>query len=193
VTQASPSDDELMRAFTDGDTAAMEALFNRHRRELFGWLVLHAENRSEAEDIYQETWLRVLENASAYTPDGNFRAWLWRIARNLAADRARKKKPALILDAPSGEDDEAPMLDSIPDETAVHVLAGMEADERRARVRTAVGRLSAALRDVVLLRVNGELEFREIARTLDLPLGTVLARMHNAVAKLKKMLVKEGA
>ena len=193
MTQASPSDDELMRAFTDGDTAAMEALFNRHRRELFGWLVLHAENRSEAEDIYQETWLRVLENASAYTPDGNFRAWLWRIARNLAADRARKKKPALILDAPSGEDDEAPMLDSIPDETAVHVLAGMEADERRARVRTAVGRLSAALRDVVLLRVNGELEFREIARTLDLPLGTVLARMHNAVAKLKKMLVKEGA
>jgi RNA polymerase sigma-70 factor (ECF subfamily) len=193
VTQASPSDDELMRAFIDGDTTAMEALFNRHRRELFGWLVLHAENRSEAEDIYQETWLRVLENASAYTPDGNFRAWLWRIARNLAADRARKKKPALILDAPSGEDDEAPMLDSIPDETAVHALAGMEADERRARVRTAVGRLSAALRDVVLLRVNGELEFREIARTLDLPLGTVLARMHNAVAKLKKMLVKEGA
>ena len=193
MTQASPSDDELMRAFIDGDTAAMEALFNRHRRELFGWLVLHAENRSEAEDIYQETWLRVLENASAYTPDGNFRAWLWRIARNLAADRARKKKPALILDAPSGEDDEAPMLDSIPDETAVHALAGMEADERRARVRTAVGRLSAALRDVVLLRVNGELEFREIAQTLDLPLGTVLARMHNAVAKLKKMLVKEGA
>jgi len=193
VTQASPSDDELMRAFIDGDTAAMEALFNRHRRELFGWLVLHAENRSEAEDIYQETWLRVLENASTYTPDGNFRAWLWRIARNLATDRARKKKPALILDAPSREDDEAPMLDSIPDETAVHALAGMEADERRARVRTAVGRLSAALRDVVLLRVNGELEFREIARTLDLPLGTVLARMHNAVAKLKKMLVKEGA
>ena len=69
----------------------------------------------------------------------------------------------------------------------------MDAAERRERVGSAVASLSATLREVVLLRVNAELEFREIAELLHLPLGTVLARMHNAVAKLKRMVARERA
>ena len=67
----------------------------------------------------------------------------------------------------------------------------LEAAERRQRVGAAIGRLSAALKEVVTLRINAELEFREIAEMLNLPLGTVLARMHNAVAKLKQMILAE--
>ncbi len=187
------SDDELMRAFIAGDTAAMEALFDRHRRAVFGWLVRHAEDRAEAEDLYQEVWLRVIRGAPSYKP-GSFNAWLWRIVRNHAADHARRKKPALSLDAPvDGEEDGASFVDSIPDSAAVHALDGMDAAERRERVGSAVASLSAALREVVLLRVNAELEFREIAELLHLPLGTVLARMHNAVAKLKRMVARERA
>lgn len=187
----SSSDDELMRAFIAGDTAAMEALFDRHRKAVFGWLVRHAADRAEAEDLYQEAWLRIIRGAGAYEP-GNFAAWMWRIVRNLAADRAKKMKPALILDAPVDcEDGDSLLVDTIEDSAAVHALDGMEAAERRQRVGAAIGRLSAALKEVVTLRINAELEFREIAEMLNLPLGTVLARMHNAVAKLKQMILAE--
>ncbi len=186
------SDDELMRAFIAGDSAAMEALFDRHRKAVFGWLVRHAGSRAEAEDLYQEVWLRIIRGADSYEP-GSFGAWMWRIVRNLATDHARKKRPALILDAPAdGEGDDSLLVDTIEDSAAVHALEGIEAAERRKRVGAAVDRLSAALKEVVTLRINAELEFREIAEVLGLPLGTVLARMHNAVAKLKQMILKDG-
>ncbi len=186
------SDDDLMKAFIAGDTAAMEVLFDRHRRAVFGWFLQHAECRSEAEDMYQETWLRVIRSADSYTR-GNFRAWLWRIARNLAVDHAKKMKPALTLDSPVSDEDASgtTFIDAVPDATVVHALANMEMSERQSRLRAAVNDLSAALREVVLLRINSELDFAEIAELLHLPLGTVLARMHNAKIKLKETLVKE--
>ncbi len=181
-----------MRSFIAGDTTAMEVLFDRHRSAVFTWLLHHAECRAEAEDMYQEAWLRIIRSAESYT-SGNFGAWLWRIVRNLATDRARKKRPALTLDAPAvdEESDGATIVDAVPDATAVHALEKLETEERRSRLRAAVNGLSAALKEVVLLRINAELDFTDIAELLHIPLGTVLARMHNAKAKLKEMLAKE--
>lgn len=186
------SDDDLVRAFIAGETAAMEALFDRYRKAVFGWLVRHTESRSEAEDLYQDVWLRVIRGVEAYTP-GNFKAWLWRIVRNHAADNARRKRPALILDSP-GEavEDGDSLIDAIPDPDAVHVLDGLDVAERRARLSAAVERLSPPLKEVVLLRIQAELDFREIAELLNRPLGTVLARMHSAVARLKAIIAQEG-
>ena len=188
----SRSDDDLVRAFRTGDGSAMEALFGRYRRAVFGWLLRMAQDEGEAEDLHQEVWLKVIRGIDGYS-SGSFRAWLWRVVRNAAVDRARKHVAEPILDAPVEEGaDAAAFVDQVPDDTAVSALTQMEEEERKAAVREAVDGLSRRLKEVVLLRLNGELKFQEIANILGLPIGTVLGRMNLALAKLRQALSQKG-
>ena len=186
------SDDDLVRAFRTGDGSAMEALFGRYRRAVFGWLLRMSQDEGEAEDLHQEVWLKVIRGIDGYS-SGSFRAWLWRVVRNAAADRARKFMAEPILDAPVEEGaDAAAFVDQVPDDTVVSALTRLEEEERRAAVREAVDGLSRRMKEVVLLRVNGELKFQEIADILGLPIGTVLGRMNLALAKLRQALSQKG-
>ena len=188
----SRSDDELIRAFRTGDGSAMEALFGRYRRSVFGWLLRMSQDEGEAEDLHQEVWLKVIRGIDGYS-SGSFRAWLWRVVRNAATDRARKHVAEPILDAPVEEGaDAAAFVDQVPDETVVSALMRLEEAERKAAVREAVDGLSRRLKEVVLLRLNGELKFQEIADILGLPIGTVLGRMNLALAKLRQALSQKG-
>ena len=82
MSPAEDRDDEaLINAFKAGDASALEMLFRRYRRSVFGWLLHATGDRAEAEDLYQEVWLRIVRSASGYTA-GGFRSWLWRIVRN---------------------------------------------------------------------------------------------------------------
>ena len=186
------SDDDLVRAFRTGDGSAMETLFGRYRRSVFGWLLRMSQDEGEAEDLHQEVWLKVIRGIDGYS-SGSFRAWLWRIVRNAAVDRARKHVAEPILDAPMEEGaDAAAFVDQVPDDAVVSALTRLEAAERRAAVREAVDGLSRRLKEVVLLRLNGELKFQEIADILGLPIGTVLGRMNLALAKLRQTLSRKG-
>ena len=186
------SDDDLIRAFRTGDGSAMEALFGRYRRAVFGWLLRMSQDEGEAEDLHQEVWLKIIRGIDVYS-SGSFRAWLWRVVRNAAADRARKHVAEPILDAPLEEGaDAAAFVDQVPDDTVVSALTRLEEEERRAAVREAVDGLSRRLKEVVLLRLNGELKFQEIADILGLPIGTVLGRMNLALAKLRQALSQKG-
>ena len=185
-------DDDLIRAFRTGDGSAMEALFGRYRRAVFGWLLRMSQDEGEAEDLHQEVWLKIIRGIDGYS-SGSFRAWLWRVARNAAADRARKHVAEPILDAPMEEGaDAAAFVDQVPDDAVVSALTRLEEDERRAAVREAVDGLSRRLKEVVLLRLNGELKFQEVADILGLPIGTVLGRMNLALAKLRQALSQKG-
>ena len=180
------SDDDLIGAFKAGDGPAMEALFRRYRKPVFAWLLKSAPDRAEAEDLYQEVWLKIVRGIDGYSL-GGFKAWIWRIVRSTAVDRARKRMAAPILDEPvSGDADAEARVERLADGGAVSALELMEAEESRSFLRRAVEGLSARLKAVVLLRIHGELEFREIAEVLGLPLGTVLGRMNLAVKKLRE-------
>ena len=186
------SDDDLIRAFKTGDGSAMEALFGRYRRAVFGWLLRMSQDEGEAEDLHQEVWLKVIRGIDGYS-SGSFRAWLWRVVRNAAADRARKHVAEPILDTPVEEGtDAAAFVDQVPDDKVVSALTRLEEAERRMAVREAVDGLSRRLKEVVLLRLNGELKFQEIADILGLPIGTVLGRMNLALAKLRQALSQKG-
>ena len=182
------SDDALVQAFIAGNSSAMEVLYRRHRRQIFGWIARVLPDRGDVEDAYQEAWLRVIRGVGGYKP-GNFKAWLWSVARNCVTDRLRRRSPELVLDAPAdGDEDGEPMVDGIGDDSAESALEKMDAAERRSILREAVASLSAPLRDVVAMRINGEMEFHEIAGVTGLPLGTVLGRMHQAVKKLREFV-----
>ena len=186
-------DDELMAAFIVGDSAAMETLFLRYRQSVYSWLLRMTGDAAEAEDIYQDVWLKVIRHAADYR-SGNFRAWLWQIVRNKTTDRMRKMSPSLILDSPisaEGESEET-IVDQLSDDRAADALMQIEEVERQRVVCEAIEALPMAQREVILLRVNGELPFKEIADMLATPIGTVLARMHKAVKSLKDTLAKKG-
>ena len=191
--KAHNTDDELMAAFIVGEAAAMEALYLRYRQSIYSWLLRMTGNAAEAEDIYQDVWLKVIRSASNYR-SGNFKAWLWQIVRNKTTDRMRKKSPSLVLDAPVCADDEGEhtVVDQLTDDAAADALMQIEESERKCAVCDAIDALPTAQKEVVLLRINGELSFKEIADMLAAPIGTVLARMHNAVKNLKAALAKKG-
>ena len=102
-------DMELIRAFSGGDEAAFEVLYHRYRRQLYGFLNnLIPGNSAEVDEVFEETWLRVIEKLPKYRDDGRFSAWLFRIGRNIFIDRIRKLRPeregAVPLDAETTPD-----------------------------------------------------------------------------------------
>lgn len=182
------SDAQLLQSYVGGDTAAFAELMDRYRQPLFNWLVGMTSSRADAEDLYQEVWLRVINNATRFT-NISFRAWLWRIARNLLIDFRRKRKPDLSLDAVD-EPDGKPLVELLvsqahgPDKRA-------ELQDAALRAMRAVERLPAMQREVFLMRVEGDMSFKEIAESLEIPLNTALGRMHDAVNKLRRALGEE--
>ena len=189
MPDAETSDAELLKAFSKGDSTAMDQLVGRYRQALFSWMLGMTGNRSDAEDLFQEVWIRVIRHADRFN-DVSFKAWLWKIARNLLIDFRRKRKPDISLDAVDDEDDH-PLVEQLTAKGTGPAKA-VELDDMTKRVMRAVTTLPEVQRDVFLMRVQGDLSFSEIAETLDIPLNTALGRMHDAMTKLKKLLAEEA-
>jgi len=154
---------------------------------VYGLLVRLVGRPDVAEDLMQETMLRAFRSLKTYRPEGKFRAWIFRIAVNLARDwvRRRRHEPATVLDDPP-ETSPAPSLG-----TEMPPDADAQRRDRRERVEGALARLSPSDREVLLLRFYGDLAFKDIARVTREPLGTVLARAHRALKKLGEIVPEE--
>lgn len=188
IPEEMKSDAALLNAYVKGDVASLDELVGRYRQPLFTWFLGMTGSRSDAEDLFQDVWIRVIRNADRFE-DVSFRAWMWQIARNLLIDFRRKRRPDVSLDAVEDDDDQ-PLL-----ETLVAPQSGPREDVERAdmarRAMEAVGKLPAVQREVFLMRIQGDLPFQEIARILKVPVNTALGRMHDATTRLKQMLMKE--
>jgi len=180
----SRSDAELLFAFRKRDAAAFAILVSRYQGQLHGYLRAMTGSPADADDLFQETWLRVVRNPGSFR-GGAFNAWLWRIARNLLIDRLRRRKPVVSLDdATTGGSaflDLTPAAGQLPAEDA-------EAAELGRQIAAAVGRLPPDQRDVFLLRTQGGLSFAAIAKLRKVPLNTALGRMHYAIQRLREDL-----
>ena len=186
VNNVEPSDDELFERYRKGDAAAFEQLLARHQSALFGFLVRMAGSRALAEDLFQETWLRVVRESRRYRSEQKFSRWLFTIANRLAIDELRRRKRWNTV--------------SVDDEDAAVTLqarglsAADETEQRRtlSRIEAAVATLQPSLRQVFLLREHGGVSFKEIAAMTGAPLGTVLWRMSAALKHLRKELEADG-
>lgn len=182
------SDAGLLQAFANGNAAAVDFLVARYRQVLFSWFVGMTGNHADAEDLFQELWFRVIRHAGRFN-DVSFKAWIWKIARNLVIDFRRKKKPDVSLDAVEDEDDQPLVAQLTSKEKGP--AEEVERKDRAKRVLKALESLPEIQREVFLMRVQGGLSFSEIAESLGIPLNTALGRMHDATTKLKKMLSVE--
>lgn len=171
------SDDELIEDYLGGRNGAFDELYERYSTRIFCFLVSEV-GRTWAEDLVQETFSKVLTSIHRYQPSGRFSAYVYQIARNLARDVQRRAYRAIYLeDLETPPQDEGKTLD-------------LQVDI--ATVRNALKSLSLEQRQVVLLREYVGLSFKEIAATIERPLGTVLSQMHRAVQHLRNRLVIQG-
>jgi RNA polymerase sigma-70 factor (ECF subfamily) len=175
-----PAEDDVLIARCAEDPAAFRALMGRHQARVFGFLV-NLAGRDAADDLFQETWLRVLRAAPRYEPRGMAAPWLVKIARGVALNHLAKRSPPLV-----GEDEAASVPDAVPTPAAA-----FESGALSERVSAALAALPSEQREVFLLRELGGLSFKEAAAELDVPLGTALSRMHAALKKLRTLLGDE--
>ena len=166
------------------DLEALDELVDRYANRLFGYLLRLTGHRDDAEELVQEVFVRLVRTIDRYRHDGRFDAWLFRIATNLARDRARtlKRRPTTgSLDDPGGAD--APRLVADPDVESPD--RSIQQKEDVDRLQQAMERLPETDRQVILLRHYSEMSFNEIAELMGTPIGTALARAHRALAKLR--------
>jgi len=188
------TDRELMVAFQEGDAEAFAALYQRHLRPILNFFYKMSYDRGLAEDLAQETFLRLLKTRSRYRPEASFRTYLYTVARNLFIDRYRSLRAApraLSADQPLAEEG-ATLGDQIPSREP-DPLQQVQDREAAQWARRAMEGLPAAQREVFVLAEGQGLKYREIATILSIPVGTVKSRMHAAVIRLRGLLGRKLA
>jgi len=180
-------DVEIVRACLAGSEAAYRQLVSRYQRPVFSLAMRVLRQAEDAEDVVQETFVRVFKALDRYDQARPFSTWLFTIAARLCIDHLRRRKmKTFSIFGKDSESDEDRVIDlEDPGPRPDDVVAGWE-DETR--VQALVDSLPPHYRIVVALRHQHDLSYEEIAEALKLPLGTVKARIHRARALLKKTL-----
>jgi RNA polymerase sigma-70 factor (ECF subfamily) len=184
------SDESLMLRYRDGDVRAFELLVTRHRKALFNFILRFVRDTAQAEDVTQETFLRLVKGADAYERQAKFTTWLYTIARNLcvyASRRGTHRKAASLAAPIADEDGSAPRLALVADGGAA-VDRQAQSRELAVRLRQAIEALPDEQREIFLLREVADLQFNEIANVVGCPENTVKSRMRYALEKLREAL-----
>ena len=173
-------DATLIAAHQTGDPHALSTLMTRHQPSLMGFL----RNRvgAEADDLYQETWSKASGSLSIYQEQGNFRAWLFQIARRLIIDHRRRR--GARIEMVLGQDEA--MLTRPTHATPDQQLAALDVARTLER---ALKEMSPETAQVVRMRLLEGVPFKEIARRQGVPLNTALGRMHRALKHLRSDLI----
>ena len=180
------SDDKLIRRYREGEIAAFETLYARYAPRVLGFLRnlmggpgSNGQATTAAEDLAQQTWFRVVDRIETYRPQNQFRAWLFRLAHRIWVDdyRRQQTRSSVALEEAHSLPTPAPG----PVERQI-------TRETKGQINQAIETLSAPIRETLLLRIDGQLTCREIAATLECPLGTVLWRLREARQRLTKIL-----
>jgi RNA polymerase sigma-70 factor (ECF subfamily) len=174
---------QLILRSKQGDASAFGALIKDYRRQLFTYLLKLCNNRTTAEDLFQDTLIRVWSGLPNYNEQNKFSSWLFSIAHNTAMDSYRRKKVRSRVihtdELPEAPETRDPQVE-------------VEHKETKELLLDAVNNLSDKQKQVFLLRQHGELSFKEIAELTQQPLNTVLSHMHYSVKKIRKILREQN-
>jgi RNA polymerase sigma-70 factor (ECF subfamily) len=184
-------DADVVSLAQQGRESAFRELVRRYERPVFSLVFRMVRDRETAEELAQETFIKVLNNVDRYQPQFKFSSWLFKIANNIAIDHLRKRQIVTIsMDgsphAATAAEAEATSFDvAIRQESA---LEEMEARELGSEIEKAIAKLRPEYRSCIMLRHVEGRSYEEIAATLDLPLGTVKTYIHRARIQLRDAL-----
>ncbi len=181
------SDKELIGQFVSGHTKAFECLIDRHKDKVYTYILFNVKNQELAEDIFQDTFIKVINSLKkgVYLEQGVFASWVIRIAHNLIIDHFRKENRM-----PTYSNDNSPEYNlfnskNFSDETIEDRLVREQIEKD---VRNLIDELPDEQREVVLLRIFGNLSFKEIADQTNVSINTALGRMRYALMNLRKLV-----
>jgi len=183
--------DAAVQQLRRGDPDALATLMARYQNRIYRYLLRLVRQPADADDLFQQTWLRVAEKIRSFDTSRNFDAWLFTLARNLAFDHLRRVRPR-SLDEPVGDS---------PEDTMVSRLASGDpgpfelllATERASRLAGALENLPVTYREVLTLRFEEEMKLEEIALVLAAALSTVKSRLRRSLEQLREMLEADDA
>jgi len=178
------SDQELVRQYLSGKDSAFEILLDRHRNKVFTHIYIKVRDRDLAEDIFQETFIKVINTLKAgrYNEEGKFKPWMMRIAHNLVIDHFRRNKKM-----PQVRETEEFSPFAVIDNGDMQADDRMVEDQIHADVRSLVALLPDEQREVVIMRHYKGMSFKDIADTTEVSINTALGRMRYALINMRKI------
>ncbi|MGA7559675.1 MAG: sigma-70 family RNA polymerase sigma factor [Terriglobales bacterium] len=175
---------EIAQGLRRRDPDLLDRLIEQYQHRLLRYLMSLTRNRATAEDLFQETWIRVLERGHQYDGKHEFCTWLFSVSRHLAIDYFRRKQPA-SLDALL-EDDDKPMAPPVSEEpSAFERVAQRELSQR---ITAGLDRVAYEYREALVLRFQEGMSLDEIAVVTGAPLGTVKSRVYRGLSALQPWL-----
>jgi RNA polymerase sigma-70 factor, ECF subfamily len=168
-----------------GDLEGLAVLVERYQHRLYRYLLRLIRQPAEAEDLFQQTWLRVASQIRRFDPRRNFDAWLFTVARNLAIDHLRRVRPDSLDEQQAADPIYTPPALRASDPPAVDAMI---AREHSRFVAVAMEELPVLYREVLALRFEEEMKLEEIAQVLDAPLSTVKTRLRRGLENLRETL-----
>lgn len=188
VTADTVPDEQLMLRYRDGDAAAFDELYGRHRGGVFRYVLRHVGLRSAAEEVFQEIWMNIISSRARYRVEARFATFLYHIAHNCVIDHFRRKTPLHLISL----DDDAVEANQVAG-------PGRDQPERAVALRQSAARLLNALallppeqREAFLLHEEGGLTLEEIATVTGAGRETVKSRLRYALAKLREGIEHEA-
>ncbi|MFV0506090.1 MAG: sigma-70 family RNA polymerase sigma factor [Bacteroidales bacterium] len=184
------NDETLISRYMAGDNSAIELLINRHKTRIFTYLMMILKNRDSAEDIFQETFIKVIKSLKKgkYKDNGKFVSWVIRIAHNLVIDHYRKIK---LMNTLSNDSSDIDIFNSakFSDDNIEDIIID---DQITNDVKALVEKLPDDQREVVIMRHYLDMSFKEIATATDVSINTALGRMRYAIINLRKMIKEKN-
>jgi RNA polymerase sigma factor (sigma-70 family) len=189
MKEVSISDENLIQLYTLGNVHALSVLYNRHKRKVTSYLYFKLKDKELAEDIFQESFLKVVQqiDKQKYINQGKFYNFLIRISRNACIDylRAKKNKPNILN------------IDDINQNNIVEIIEKDEHQEQKRRylideIVALVDELPSDEREIIILKHYANLTFKEIAELTDININTALGKMRTALKRLKILAERNG-
>lgn len=179
------TDEELAIMYVDGDNKAFDLLLSRNQEKLFTYILFVVHDREMANDMFQETFFKVVSRLQQgkYIANGKFSAWLMRIAHNVIMDWYRQQRAQNIVDAPK-ENDLSNVGFTLLESSREGELVNNQVMED---VRRMMSHLPASQREVVFMRFYQQMSFKEIAEATGVSINTALGRMRYAILNLRRM------
>ncbi|MDC1395178.1 sigma-70 family RNA polymerase sigma factor [Bacteroidia bacterium] len=179
------TDQALVKQYVQGNEACLEMLINRHKDRIFTTIILIVKDSYIAEDLFQETFIKIIKNLKKgkYNEEGKFLPWAIRIARNMAIDYFRKKKRMPTVTNSDGNDVFRKIKIAVDNREEQIIRT-----EKEDMVRSVINRLPEEQRQVLILRHYGDLSFKEISEMTNVSINTALGRMRYALNNMRKMM-----
>jgi RNA polymerase sigma-70 factor (ECF subfamily) len=184
---SSANDEALVRSAQKGDLNAFEELVARHRDKIYGRAFSMMRNEEEAVDLSQEAWVKAWQKLSQFEGESSFATWLTRITINLCLDRIRKQKRQRTESIEEMNEESGGVERQMPVVT-VNPTERLERGELRQRIDKALDQLSEAHRTVLVLHEFEDMEYKNIAKTMNCSIGTVMSRLFYARRKMASLL-----